>query len=368
MHQDSNQWYPIYSVSPEWDSPSSVSSAKKGKRKADGQPLSKKEQKRLKTKLPWSPEEDQILLEAYKQNDGKNWRQIADALPGRTHSQCIHRYSKVLNPVVTKAAWTAEEDNLLSELVRVHGAKNWSSIANSMSGRIGKQCRERWHNHVDPSLYFGPWKPEEDDHILSLQAQYGHKWAVIAKQLNGRSANAIKNHWNSTLYRRCLGGAPHSKKLTKTSHEAGASSSKKNSQKRKKKTPMTPVPDFMHKDDNEDSLVQPTGYEEGIPRYDYVNSLGISAASVTSMFKQEMPPPLEQPLEPLDSYSEYPVDWSLPSAGAPSYPDPITGATGWLLNDESSSSAFTSDLTESPQRQPRQGFSPFSSYKSLVSC
>ena len=38
------------------------------------------------------------------------------------------------------------------ELVHKHGAKKWSMIAGHLPGRIGKQCRERWHNHLNPEI------------------------------------------------------------------------------------------------------------------------------------------------------------------------------------------------------------------------
>jgi hypothetical protein len=38
------------------------------------------------------------------------------------------------------------------ELVERHGQQRWSLIATYLTGRIGKQCRERWHNHLRPDI------------------------------------------------------------------------------------------------------------------------------------------------------------------------------------------------------------------------
>jgi hypothetical protein len=38
----------------------------------------------------------------------KNWKQIANGLPGKTEVQCLHRWTKVLNPNVIKGPWSQE--------------------------------------------------------------------------------------------------------------------------------------------------------------------------------------------------------------------------------------------------------------------
>ena len=55
-----------------------------------------------------------------------------------------------------------------------------------MDGRIGKQCRERWHNQLDPQIKKSVWTPEEDSVIYQAQQQMGNHWAAIAALLPGR--------------------------------------------------------------------------------------------------------------------------------------------------------------------------------------
>ncbi|GLJ16824.1 hypothetical protein SUGI_0289870 [Cryptomeria japonica] len=129
--------------------------------------------------------------------------------------KCSDRVQKRHN--VIKGQWTAEEDRLLVNLVEQYGLRKWSQVAQMLRGRVGKQCRERWHNHLRPDIKRDVWTEEEERMIVRAHAELGNKWAEIAKRIPGKTENAIKNHWNAIKRRQP--GCRHSRRALDGSHD-----------------------------------------------------------------------------------------------------------------------------------------------------
>ncbi|KAH0788566.1 Myb-like DNA-binding domain containing protein [Histomonas meleagridis] len=99
---------------------------------------------RKKTRT-WNFNEDNRLYMGVCLYGSDNWNEVAPFVGnGRLRSQCSQRWLRVLDPKISKLAWTIEEDSILLQYVKIFGEKNWMKVANQMGTRSDVQCRYRY--------------------------------------------------------------------------------------------------------------------------------------------------------------------------------------------------------------------------------
>ena len=149
------------------------------------------------------------------------------------------------------------KDIKLLNLVGENGPKRWSYLATILGGRSGKQCRERYLNHLDPSINKDEWSSEEDKFIIKSALENGNQWSAMSKHLKGRTANAIKNRWNSTL-----------KKKVSEGYDFGISEDSKT--KKRKITKELEIPNEEQKEFNVE-MIDSNSVDEFIKAIDFSN-------------------------------------------------------------------------------------------------
>ena len=114
-----------------------------------------------------------------KKNNKKSTSQMNQKNVKNTNEK-INQHDKSLLSVLnkkssgkfTKGTWKSDEDRQLIKLVSKFGPQNWTRIAEFISLRSGKQCRERWHNHLNPNINKQKWSLQEDKILIEAHKKY----------------------------------------------------------------------------------------------------------------------------------------------------------------------------------------------------
>ncbi|XP_055516244.1 snRNA-activating protein complex subunit 4 isoform X3 [Leucoraja erinacea] len=147
----------------------------------------------------WSKEEDQMLTELVQKMRVGNfipYTKIAYFMEGRNGKQIVYRWSKALDPSVTKGPWTPKEDELLLKAVAKYGNRDWYKIQEMVPGRMDSQCRDRYRNGLNQNVRKGKWTEKEESDFKALIEKHGvGKWAKIAAELSGRTDTQCISKW-----------------------------------------------------------------------------------------------------------------------------------------------------------------------------
>ena len=151
------------------------------------------------TSPPASPENLTISMPADAEVAGEEDEDGAASSEGGGDGTTAGDGTAAERTVNAKRAWTDEEDTELLATVARLGPQRWSLISSHLKGRVGKQCRERWFNHLCPEVKKGEWTPEEDELITIGVKELGTKWSEIVKRLPGRTVTGRHSNLGSTL-------------------------------------------------------------------------------------------------------------------------------------------------------------------------
>ncbi|CAB9504145.1 Myb-related protein A [Seminavis robusta] len=143
----------------------------------------------------------------HNNNNNKTWYSKPTTNHHNHHNHTSNKRQKVNPSNYVKTTWSDEEDRILIQAVTTSPEQpftRWSDLANLLPGRIGKQIRDRWLNHLDPKIDRSPFTKDEDYKLYMAFKKHGKRWVEISTKYfdSKRSENHIKNRWYSAAFKK----------------------------------------------------------------------------------------------------------------------------------------------------------------------
>ena len=190
----------------------------------------------------WSKDDDARLTDIMKKyKNPRDWEPVArDHGRGKSAKDCHERWIRYLKPGVRKGQWTDAEDAIVVEAVTSSDEQpftRWSDLAQRLPGRVGKQIRDRWVNHLNPNINHMPFSRADDLLLWNGHKKYGKRWVEISTQCfnSSRSENHIKNRWYSASFKKFISNEFGPDAYAATVHITGKKPKKKDKEKDKEK-------------------------------------------------------------------------------------------------------------------------------------
>jgi hypothetical protein len=162
----------------------------------------------------WTPEEDATLNSAVTKTCMRkfgneyiqDWVAVAAQVQGRDEKQCNDRWHNNLDPSIDQATvrtgtWAEDEDIKLKDAVQTHGDKDWVAVTALVPSRTQKQCYNRWKDALDPGIdrvtgSKGSWTAADDSNLKDAVYVHGSKdWARTTALVPGRVESQCRSRW-----------------------------------------------------------------------------------------------------------------------------------------------------------------------------
>ncbi|XP_027140161.1 snRNA-activating protein complex subunit 4 isoform X2 [Larimichthys crocea] len=179
----------------------------------------------------WTPSEDALLRELVDKMRIGNfipYSQMSYFMEGRDPSQLLYRWAQALDPSLKRGPWTPDEDQLLLQAVSRYGEKDWWKIRFEVPGRTDSSCRDRYYDCLKEDIKRGPFDKKEQLLLLMLVKKHGvGRWAKIAAEIPHRLDAQCLREWRKLSKTLPLPAQKHGGKKTPTTNDGEAKTKEK---------------------------------------------------------------------------------------------------------------------------------------------